>query len=201
MAPSFLPRNVENSKRLPSPARPLFPVRTSPTPHRPVPGRGLTHCPSLSLPGRILDLKTGTVKKEGQQSSMRMCMGSRRSFICRMRCVGRLYRLCRAGAPAARSPSGAPAVLPRSRLVTWFPRPRGDSPFLESACHHAHPLPCVLSIPFHLFPTVSPNSPDSHLLTPCTSNPVPSSQGPCFVLRPTDSIWILVFLGGQCQHP
>ncbi|KAI4535445.1 hypothetical protein MG293_014671 [Ovis ammon polii] len=38
-----------------------------------------------SLWGRILDLKTGTVKKEGQQSSMRMCMGSRRSFICRMR--------------------------------------------------------------------------------------------------------------------
>ncbi|KFP44722.1 Aryl hydrocarbon receptor nuclear translocator, partial [Chlamydotis macqueenii] len=37
------------------------------------------------LTGRILDLKTGTVKKEGQQS-MRMCMGSRRSFICRMRC-------------------------------------------------------------------------------------------------------------------
>ncbi|XP_043935979.1 aryl hydrocarbon receptor nuclear translocator isoform X3 [Protopterus annectens] len=39
-----------------------------------------------TLTGRILDLKTGTVKKEGQQSSMRMCMGSRRSFICRMRC-------------------------------------------------------------------------------------------------------------------
>ncbi|XP_051779029.1 aryl hydrocarbon receptor nuclear translocator-like isoform X2 [Erpetoichthys calabaricus] len=38
------------------------------------------------ISGRILDLKTGTVKKEGQQSSMRMCMGSRRSFICRMRC-------------------------------------------------------------------------------------------------------------------
>ncbi|MED6239808.1 Aryl hydrocarbon receptor nuclear translocator 2 [Ataeniobius toweri] len=37
-----------------------------------------------SMTGRILDLKTGTVKKEGQQSSMRMCMGSRRSFICRM---------------------------------------------------------------------------------------------------------------------
>uniref|UniRef100_A0A8C4TNB2 Aryl hydrocarbon receptor nuclear translocator n=1 Tax=Erpetoichthys calabaricus TaxID=27687 RepID=A0A8C4TNB2_ERPCA len=37
------------------------------------------------ISGRILDLKTGTVKKEGQQSSMRMCMGSRRSFICRMR--------------------------------------------------------------------------------------------------------------------
>ncbi|XP_075923014.1 aryl hydrocarbon receptor nuclear translocator 2-like isoform X3 [Petromyzon marinus] len=39
-----------------------------------------------AMTGRILDLKTGTVKKEGQQSSMRMCMGSRRSFISRMRC-------------------------------------------------------------------------------------------------------------------
>ncbi|XP_035527902.1 aryl hydrocarbon receptor nuclear translocator-like isoform X12 [Morone saxatilis] len=36
--------------------------------------------------GRMLDLKTGTVKKEGQQSSARMSMGARRSFICRMRC-------------------------------------------------------------------------------------------------------------------
>lgn len=35
--------------------------------------------------GRILDLKTGTVKKEGSQSSMRLCMGSRRGFICRIR--------------------------------------------------------------------------------------------------------------------
>uniref|UniRef100_A0A8C2XKR5 Aryl hydrocarbon receptor nuclear translocator n=1 Tax=Cyclopterus lumpus TaxID=8103 RepID=A0A8C2XKR5_CYCLU len=36
--------------------------------------------------GRMLDLKTGTVKKEGQQASSRMSMGARRSFICRMRC-------------------------------------------------------------------------------------------------------------------
>ncbi|CAH1795791.1 unnamed protein product [Owenia fusiformis] len=35
--------------------------------------------------GRILDLKTGTVKKEGHQSSLRLCMGSRRGFICRMK--------------------------------------------------------------------------------------------------------------------
>uniref|UniRef100_A0A8C6TFN4 Aryl hydrocarbon receptor nuclear translocator n=1 Tax=Neogobius melanostomus TaxID=47308 RepID=A0A8C6TFN4_9GOBI len=35
--------------------------------------------------GRMLDLKTGTVKKESQQSSARMTMGARRSFICRMR--------------------------------------------------------------------------------------------------------------------
>lgn len=35
--------------------------------------------------GRILDLKSGTVKKEGHQSSMRLSMGARRGFICRMR--------------------------------------------------------------------------------------------------------------------
>ncbi|KAL7639556.1 UNVERIFIED_CONTAM: hypothetical protein RMT77_010057 [Armadillidium vulgare] len=35
--------------------------------------------------GRILDLKTGTVKKEGHQASMRLSMGSRRGFICRMK--------------------------------------------------------------------------------------------------------------------
>ncbi|KAL1258812.1 hypothetical protein QQF64_009389 [Cirrhinus molitorella] len=36
--------------------------------------------------GRMLDMKTGTVKKEGGQASARMSMGARRSFICRMRC-------------------------------------------------------------------------------------------------------------------
>ncbi len=35
--------------------------------------------------GRMLDMKTGTVKKEGGQASVRMSMGARRSFICRMR--------------------------------------------------------------------------------------------------------------------
>nr|AHW98219.1 CYC [Ceratosolen solmsi marchali] len=39
--------------------------------------------------GRVLDLKTGTVKREGHQSSVRLCMGSRRGFICRMK-VGNL---------------------------------------------------------------------------------------------------------------
>lgn len=72
--------------------------------------------------GRILDLKTGTVKKEGHQckissrsslirtdkvicfdlflASMRLCMGSRRGFICRMKIgslgtesIGHLNRL------------------------------------------------------------------------------------------------------------
>ena len=44
--------------------------------------------------GRILDLKTGTVKKEGSQSAMRLCMGSRRGFICRIKvgkCRGLVY--------------------------------------------------------------------------------------------------------------
>lgn len=40
----------------------------------------------FAFSGRMLDLKTGTVKKESQQSSARMSMGARRSFICRMRC-------------------------------------------------------------------------------------------------------------------
>lgn len=34
---------------------------------------------------RILDMKSGTVKKESHQSAMRLCIGSRRGFICRMR--------------------------------------------------------------------------------------------------------------------
>lgn len=38
--------------------------------------------------GRVLDLKTGTVKKEGQQS-IRLCMASKRGFICRMK-IGNL---------------------------------------------------------------------------------------------------------------
>lgn len=46
--------------------------------------------PSYSLKlfdlGRILDLKTGTVKKESQQGSARLSSGSRRAFICRMKC-------------------------------------------------------------------------------------------------------------------
>jgi aryl hydrocarbon receptor nuclear translocator len=44
--------------------------------------------PNNSSTGRILDLKTGTVKKEGHTpstSAMRGHLGTRRSFICRMR--------------------------------------------------------------------------------------------------------------------
>lgn len=34
---------------------------------------------------RILDMKSGTVKKESHQSAMRLCMSSRRGFICRLK--------------------------------------------------------------------------------------------------------------------
>lgn len=40
---------------------------------------------SNNTTGRILDLKTGTVKKEGHPNSVRSHVGSRRSFVCRIR--------------------------------------------------------------------------------------------------------------------
>jgi aryl hydrocarbon receptor nuclear translocator len=40
---------------------------------------------SNNTTGRILDLKTGTVKKEGHPNSVRSHIGSRRSFVCRVR--------------------------------------------------------------------------------------------------------------------
>lgn len=40
---------------------------------------------SPGCPARILDLKTGTVKKEGHQSQLRGHLGARRGFMCRMR--------------------------------------------------------------------------------------------------------------------
>lgn len=39
----------------------------------------------MSSSSRILDMKSGTVKKESHQSAMRLCVGSRRGFICRLR--------------------------------------------------------------------------------------------------------------------
>ncbi|CAH8496123.1 unnamed protein product [Heterobilharzia americana] len=64
----------------------------SPLPSQGASVLGLTGQPPTPLsnnnsatPGRILDLKTGTVKKEGHQSHLRGNMGSRRGFICRMR--------------------------------------------------------------------------------------------------------------------
>lgn len=75
--------------------------------------------------GRMLDLKTGTVKKEGQQSSARMSMGARRSFICRMRCESCYSWLsCSSfiliSVPWCRNcPHGVPYVHAGVALVRW----------------------------------------------------------------------------------
>lgn len=39
----------------------------------------------VSNSNRVLELKSGSVKKEGHQSAMRLCIGSRRGFICRLK--------------------------------------------------------------------------------------------------------------------
>lgn len=39
----------------------------------------------MSSSSRILDMRSGTVKRESHQSAMRLCIGSRRGFICRLR--------------------------------------------------------------------------------------------------------------------
>lgn len=39
----------------------------------------------ISCSSRLLDMKSGSVKKESHQSTMRLCIGSRRGFICRMK--------------------------------------------------------------------------------------------------------------------
>ncbi|KAI3380473.1 hypothetical protein SNEBB_008892 [Seison nebaliae] len=40
---------------------------------------------SNNCQGRVLDMKSGTVKKEAHSSSMKICMGSRRNFVCRLK--------------------------------------------------------------------------------------------------------------------
>jgi PAS domain-containing protein len=60
---------------------------------------------SNSSTGRILDLKTGTVKKEGHPNSMRSHIGSRRSFICRVK-IGAQH-LSENQQPPIQAPGGA----------------------------------------------------------------------------------------------
>lgn len=116
--------------------------------------------------GRILDLKTGTVKKEGHQSSMRQVMGSRRGFICRMR-VGGTAEGAHLGRLRARNSLGPShdghnyAVVHCTGYIKNWP-PTGmqmDRP-VEEELHASH---CCLVAIGRLQVTSTPNASESSL--------------------------------------
>ncbi|XP_045511509.1 aryl hydrocarbon receptor nuclear translocator homolog isoform X2 [Colias croceus] len=116
--------------------------------------------------GRILDLKTGTVKKEGHQSSMRQVMGSRRGFICRMR-VGGAAESAHLGRLRARNSLGPShdghnyAVVHCTGYIKNWP-PTGmqmDRP-VEDELHASH---CCLVAIGRLQVTSTPNASESSL--------------------------------------
>ncbi|CAG9117656.1 unnamed protein product [Plutella xylostella] len=117
--------------------------------------------------GRILDLKTGTVKKEGHQSSMRQVMGSRRGFICRMR-VGGTAEGAHLGRLRARNSLGPShdghnyAVVHCTGYIKNWP-PTGmqmDRP-VEDELHASH---CCLVAIGRLQVTSTPNASENSLL-------------------------------------
>ncbi|XP_026758634.2 aryl hydrocarbon receptor nuclear translocator homolog isoform X2 [Galleria mellonella] len=118
--------------------------------------------------GRILDLKTGTVKKEGHQSSMRQVMGSRRGFICRMR-VGGTGEGAQLGRLRARNSLGPShdghnyAVVHCTGYIKNWP-PTGmqmDRP-VEDELHASH---CCLVAIGRLQVTSTPNASENSLST------------------------------------
>ncbi|XP_013191263.1 aryl hydrocarbon receptor nuclear translocator homolog isoform X3 [Amyelois transitella] len=118
--------------------------------------------------GRILDLKTGTVKKEGHQSSMRQVMGSRRGFICRMR-VGGSGEGAHLGRLRARNSLGPShdghnyAVVHCTGYIKNWP-PTGmqmDRP-VEDELHASH---CCLVAIGRLQVTSTPNATENSLST------------------------------------
>lgn len=115
--------------------------------------------------GRILDLKTGTVKKEGHQSSMRLCMGSRRGFICRMK-IGNvqmhgdgIMRQRQARSALGPSPDGnAYAVVHCTGYIkNWPPTGVGLDRGIENEDHSNH---CCLVAIGRLQVTSTPSSND-----------------------------------------
>ncbi|XP_038207865.1 aryl hydrocarbon receptor nuclear translocator homolog isoform X4 [Zerene cesonia] len=120
--------------------------------------------------GRILDLKTGTVKKEGHQSSMRQVMGSRRGFICRMR-VGGTAESAHLGRLRARNSLGPShdghnyaVVHCTGYIKNWpptdlFPGMQMDRP-VEDELHASH---CCLVAIGRLQVTSTPNASESSL--------------------------------------
>lgn len=103
--------------------------------------------------GRILDLKTGTVKKEGHQSSMRLMMGSRRGFICRMR-VGNqhsdshLNRLKQRNSlgPASGDGVNYAVVHCTGYIKNWPPTDRYPGPMDHPQDDNLHAHYCLVAI-------------------------------------------------------
>ena len=115
--------------------------------------------------GRILDLKSGTVKKEGHQSNMRLCMGSRRGFICRMKLgnvqlqdPNHLHRMRQRNAlgNAASDPNAYAVVHCTGYIKNWPPSGVGGVHDQEND-HGSH---CCLVAIGRLQVTSSPSSND-----------------------------------------
>jgi len=118
--------------------------------------------------GRILDLKSGTVKKDGHQSSMRLCMGSRRGFICRMK-IGNvqvdpmnpshIHRLRQRNALGPSPDGNAYAVVHCTGYIkNWTQSAHGMDRGIENEEHANH---CVLVAIGRLQVTSTPTTNDS----------------------------------------
>ncbi|XP_054716036.1 aryl hydrocarbon receptor nuclear translocator homolog isoform X3 [Uloborus diversus] len=115
--------------------------------------------------GRILDLKTGTVKKEGHQSSMRLCMGSRRGFITRMKignfqpeCSGHLHRIRQRNSLGPSTDGNAYAVVHCTGYIKNYPPSGVQIERLDPEDHGASHC-CLVAIG-RLQVTSTPNNSD-----------------------------------------
>ncbi|XP_023218888.1 aryl hydrocarbon receptor nuclear translocator homolog isoform X3 [Centruroides vittatus] len=118
--------------------------------------------------GRILDLKTGTVKKEGHQSSMRLCMGSRRGFICRMKignvqpdamCHGHLHRIRQRNSLGPSTDGNAYAVVHCTGYIKNWPPSGVQIERLDPEDAHSGSHCCLVAIG-RLQVTSTPNTSD-----------------------------------------
>ena len=115
--------------------------------------------------GRILDLKSGTVKKEGHQSNMRLCMGSRRGFICRMKLgnvqiqdPNHLHRMRQRNALGPSPDGNAYAVVHCTGYIkNWPPSGVGHDRGIENEDHANH---CCLVAIGRLQVTSTPSASD-----------------------------------------
>ncbi|KAI1301497.1 Aryl hydrocarbon receptor nuclear translocator -like protein [Halotydeus destructor] len=115
--------------------------------------------------GRILDLKTGTVKKEGAQASMRLCMGSRRGFICRIKIgnvqpdamTASIHRMRQRNSLGPASDGNAYAVVHCTGYIKNWP-PNGVS--MDRMDNDEHGTNCCLVAIGRLQVTSTPNAAD-----------------------------------------